>query len=151
MVAGMDSQRGQATVEWVALLLVVALGLGGLIALGPCVDGRSLGGLLAKRIATLPRLAIRPRTSAPSPYAPHRREAGSVAPVAPAVTRIRGRPRDVIKVGVRRALALNGVACYLRKSTAGDDTNRVSDDLGDALNCINPLSGWTGQVGGTDD
>ena len=66
------------------------------------------------------------------------------------ITRVRGRPRDVIKVGVRKAIAWNGLACYLRKSTARNDTNRVSDDVGDAVNCLNPLSGWTGKVGGTD-
>ena len=42
-------QRGQATVEWLALLLVLALGLGALAALAPLIDGRSLGGFFAHR------------------------------------------------------------------------------------------------------
>jgi hypothetical protein len=36
-------------VEWLGLLLVLALGLGALVALTPLVDGRSLGGFLAHR------------------------------------------------------------------------------------------------------
>jgi hypothetical protein len=43
-------ESGQAAVEWVGLLLLVALGLGALPAVGPEVDGRSLGGFLAHRI-----------------------------------------------------------------------------------------------------
>jgi hypothetical protein len=147
----MDSERGQASVEWVALLLLVALGMGGLIAFAPQVDGRSLGGLLAHRITCAAARDCEGDGEAGPRPGPSRREAASIAPVAPVTTRIRGRPRDVIKVGVRKAIAWNGLACYLRKSTAGEDTNRVSDDVGDALNCFNPLNGWTGTVGGTDD
>src|SRR2546428_11213514 len=43
----MAGQRGQASVEWVGLVLCVALALGGLVAFVPLVDGRSLGGALA--------------------------------------------------------------------------------------------------------
>ena len=43
----MGDQRGQTTVEWTALVLLVAAGLGALVAFGPRVDGRSLGGALA--------------------------------------------------------------------------------------------------------
>ena len=46
----MVSQRGQATVEWVGLVLLVALALGGLLLVGLHVDGRSYGGFLARRI-----------------------------------------------------------------------------------------------------
>jgi hypothetical protein len=46
----MRLERGQATVEWVGLLLLVAASLGALPALGPEVDGRSFGGFLAHRI-----------------------------------------------------------------------------------------------------
>jgi hypothetical protein len=45
------SQRGQASVEWLGLVLLVSLGLGGLLAAGPEVDGRSFGGFLAHRLA----------------------------------------------------------------------------------------------------
>src|SRR5438128_5966864 len=46
----MPSERGQATVEWTAVVLVVCLALAGLLAVGPRVDGRSLGGLLAHSV-----------------------------------------------------------------------------------------------------
>jgi hypothetical protein len=46
----MPSERGQATVEWVGLLLLVAATLGALPLLGLKVDGRSFGGFLAHRI-----------------------------------------------------------------------------------------------------
>ena len=43
----MRCQRGQATVEWVAVVLVVAVALAALVAVGPRIDGRSFGGFLA--------------------------------------------------------------------------------------------------------
>ena len=43
----MHSQRGQAAVEWVGLVLLVALALAGLAAVVPAGDGRSLGGAVA--------------------------------------------------------------------------------------------------------
>jgi len=46
----MRDQRGQATVEWVALLVLAALTFGALLAALPAVDGRSLGGALAHRL-----------------------------------------------------------------------------------------------------
>lgn len=47
----MASEHGQAAIEWVATVLVAALALGALAAAVPAVDGRSLGGLLAHRLA----------------------------------------------------------------------------------------------------
>ena len=47
----MRSERGQASVEWTGLLLLVALALGALVALAPGVEGRSLGATVAHRIA----------------------------------------------------------------------------------------------------
>jgi hypothetical protein len=44
-------ERGQATIEWTGLVLVVALALGGIGAAGPRVDGRPLGALLAHKLA----------------------------------------------------------------------------------------------------
>jgi hypothetical protein len=49
--AGPGSQRGQATIEWTALVLAGALALGALVSLGTPLDGRSLGGFLAHRLA----------------------------------------------------------------------------------------------------
>ncbi|HEV3375837.1 MAG TPA: hypothetical protein VG126_01000 [Thermoleophilaceae bacterium] len=45
-----DRERGQAAVELVALVLLLALALAGLVALLPRFDGRSFGGFLAFRI-----------------------------------------------------------------------------------------------------
>jgi hypothetical protein len=44
------NERGQATVEFVALVLLAALVLGALVAASPRFDGRSFGGFLAFRI-----------------------------------------------------------------------------------------------------
>jgi hypothetical protein len=46
----MGAERGQATVEWTAGILAVALVLVALVAIGPRVDGRSFGGFLAHRV-----------------------------------------------------------------------------------------------------
>jgi hypothetical protein len=46
----MRCQRGQATVEWAGLLLVVALALAALVAVVPSVDGRPLGASLIRAI-----------------------------------------------------------------------------------------------------
>jgi hypothetical protein len=43
-------ERGQATVEWTAVVLVVSLALGGALAVAPAVDGRSFGGFLTHRL-----------------------------------------------------------------------------------------------------
>ena len=140
----MRCERGQATVEWVGLVLLVALVLGFVLTRARDVeerDARGVGDLVAGRIASA---GARPAAAAPRGPAP---------PAAPSqqggVVPIRG--RDVVRAGARRVVALNGLVCYLRKSTAGDDTNRVGDDIGDAVNCLNPVGGWTGEVGGTDD
>jgi hypothetical protein len=47
----MSSERGQAAVEWVGTMLVACIVLGGLTAAAATVDGRSLGGFLAHRLA----------------------------------------------------------------------------------------------------
>src|SRR5829696_6413940 len=45
------AQRGQAAVEFVALVLVACVVLGGLVALTPNADGRVTGGFLVHHIA----------------------------------------------------------------------------------------------------
>ena len=47
----MRSERGQASVEWVGLALLVAIAFGALLAAEPRLDGRSFGGFLAHRLA----------------------------------------------------------------------------------------------------
>lgn len=46
----MGSQRGQATVEWIGLVLLLALGLGALARLAPRPDGRGLGAALVHSV-----------------------------------------------------------------------------------------------------
>jgi hypothetical protein len=46
----MRDQSGQASVEWVGLIVLLALAVGGLLIAMPAVDGRSLGGALAHRL-----------------------------------------------------------------------------------------------------
>src|SRR3954464_11714786 len=46
----MSSETGQATIEWTAVLLLVALTLGAAIAFLPVIDGRSFGSFLAHSI-----------------------------------------------------------------------------------------------------
>lgn len=53
----MRSQRGQSTVEWVGLLLLVALLLGGLLAAGVRIPGASLAEAVASRILCAASLA----------------------------------------------------------------------------------------------
>lgn len=49
-IGPMRCERGQAAVEWVAMVLAAGLTLAALVAVAPAVDGRSLGGLLAHRL-----------------------------------------------------------------------------------------------------
>lgn len=46
----MREQRGQASVEWVALVAILLMATGSLLAFLPAMDGRSLGGALAHRM-----------------------------------------------------------------------------------------------------
>ena len=46
----MGDERGQATVEWSGVLVLVALVLGAAIAVAPAIDGRSFGSWLAHTI-----------------------------------------------------------------------------------------------------
>jgi len=47
----MGGEHGQASVEWIALIALLALALAAAIAFVPLVEGRSLGDLLARKIA----------------------------------------------------------------------------------------------------
>jgi len=51
----MRGERGQTTVEWTGLVLLVALALGALLTAGPRVDGRSFGGFLAHSVVCAAR------------------------------------------------------------------------------------------------
>jgi hypothetical protein len=51
----MGDERGQATIEWTGLVLLVSLLLGGAVGVRPHVDGRSFGGFLAHRMVCAAR------------------------------------------------------------------------------------------------
>jgi hypothetical protein len=51
----MASERGQATVEWIGLVVLVALAVGAALTAVPAVDGRGYGGALAHRIVCAAR------------------------------------------------------------------------------------------------
>jgi hypothetical protein len=46
----MHDQSGQASVEWIGLVVLLVLAIGGALTAVPAVDGRSLGGALAHRL-----------------------------------------------------------------------------------------------------
>jgi hypothetical protein len=50
MLRRLHPERGSASVEWTALVLVVAIAFTGFLAVGPSIDGRSFGGFLAHTI-----------------------------------------------------------------------------------------------------
>jgi len=63
---------------------------------------------------------------------------------------IQGAFRKGGKWVVRKAIAANGLVCFVRKSVAKGDKNTLKDDVAEAVNCVNPISGTTGDVGGSD-
>ena len=60
----MRCERGQATIEWVGLVLLASLALGALATAVPVVDGRSFGGFLSHRIVCAIKGKLR-RTATP--------------------------------------------------------------------------------------
>jgi hypothetical protein len=51
----MRCERGQTTIEWTGLVLLVGLALGAMLTVGPRIDGRSFGGFLAHSIVCAAR------------------------------------------------------------------------------------------------
>jgi hypothetical protein len=103
---GMSCERGQASVEWVALLLLVALGLAALTRLAPSADGRPLATSLVRSVTAGARNVDRPHRSRPT--SPRSRRAAALAmprsPSRPA--RVRGQRaagRPELPAGVRQA------------------------------------------------
>ena len=143
----MLSERGQASVEWTGLLLLVTLVLGAVVALAPRVEGHGLGAAVAERIAcaaggscagTAP--AVRPAVAA------------GVRPAATPVPRARSRSGPSL-AGARRvagAVARRAwVAClgYRRYRYERSHPGRLSPfdpiPFGEALSmantCLNPF------------
>jgi hypothetical protein len=88
----MSGERGQATVEWIALLLLVALGLAAVTRLAPSADGHALATSLAHSVT-------RPARHIQSPRPP-------VEPLVSGPVRVREqgtrRPPRQIPAGLRR-------------------------------------------------
>jgi hypothetical protein len=79
-------EGGQATVEWVALVLVAALVLGAAAALAGREDDRGLGDALAKRIAGVPAEPDRAPAQRSALPTPKRAMSVPVPPPPPAST-----------------------------------------------------------------
>jgi hypothetical protein len=75
----MGRERGQSTVEWVALLLLVSLLLAGLLAAGVRVPGASLARAVASRILCAASLAGSCGTGEPALIAAYGTEVGRLA------------------------------------------------------------------------
>ncbi len=91
----MNCESGQATVEWVGLLLLVALVLGGLLTLAPRVEGRGLGGAVAHAL-----------TCGAAGDCDATARVGSRAALPPVVPRARGAPRPARPQGKLRLPSL---------------------------------------------
>jgi hypothetical protein len=102
----MGSERGQASVEWVGIVVLVALALAGLTRLAPNADGRSLASTLlhtvakpqvaeirsGKRNDSLPPATESFTAPSPLPVAPTRGAAGKVR--RPSLPALLGRLRS---------------------------------------------------------
>jgi len=103
-------ERGQATVEWVGLLLLLGLALGALLALAPSVEGRALGAQLLERLTCTVRDGCGAREEAPDqPLAvalappPPRAAPPRAAPVSPERAALAFRVLRGVKKVARRA------------------------------------------------
>jgi hypothetical protein len=138
----MDRQRGQATVEWVALLLVAALILGAAAAHSSARDDRGLGREVAKRIAGAPR-----EITAAAPAAGIEREARAQGVAAPPVrspsARSDARLRGVARVAERAWIVCLGYRRWrqeMEHPLAPTESLPLDDALEIANDCLNPYS-----------
>jgi hypothetical protein len=154
----MRGEGGQATVEWVALVLLAALVLGAAAALAGREDGRGLGEAVAKRIASGPE-ALGPSRGAPDTLGLGRRRAAP-APAAgrpsPAPPRGAAAPPPASTPGAVQAFrSLRGleevakhtwIVCLgykrwryeLENPMAPNEVLPVRDALGILNGCLNP-------------
>jgi hypothetical protein len=103
----MSGERGQATFEWIALLLLVALGLAALTRLASSADGRPLATSLVRSITAGARNVNGPHRSRPAP--PRSRMAAALA-----MPRSRSRPARL-----KRAAALPELPASIRRAGRG--------------------------------
>jgi hypothetical protein len=150
-------EGGQATVEWVALVLLAALVLGAAAALRSPGDDRSLGELVAKRIARAPSevggdrrglAPVRAGSAAPGPAPVPAASAPAPRPSAPRATAPPSRSGDAFPRlrGVGQVARHGWVVCLGYRRWRHDLTvPRAPTEplpLGDALaivnECLNP-------------
>jgi hypothetical protein len=98
-VAAMRSERGQASVEWVAVALLLALGLAALARFAPRADAGQLGAELVKTVTCAARGGCEAKRGARPPRSPAGRlvTVPPLVPVAPRTrspTSVRGRRFD---------------------------------------------------------
>jgi len=124
----MPGERGQATVEWIGLFLLVALALAALTHLAHAADDRDLGATLARSVtgsasrvgAPNPRQAVAvPRRGVALP-----RRRGALPPRGLALPRISPRPhragaRPPLRAGPRPPLRLPELPESLRRAGRG--------------------------------
>ena len=154
----MRLEDGQATVEWVALVLVAALVLGAAAALAGREDDRGLGEAVAKRIAAAPDLVARGRSasgtaepgSAPAPgpgaSAPDSAASAPPVPVPPpastpravdAFRRLRG-IEDVAKHAWIVCLGYKRWRYELENPSAPNEALPLRDAFDIVNGCLNP-------------
>src|SRR5215211_9417383 len=86
----MRSERGQASIEWIGIVLLVAVALGALARFAPRADGRGLATTLAHSITHAPQRTERPegqvvgmRSEKRDAHPPPGREAFMIPPLIP--------------------------------------------------------------------
>jgi len=139
-----SSQHGQASIEWVGLVLLVALVLGALLSLAPRPQGPSLGHALAGTLTCPARSAcVSQRTAAVTGLPPPRAAPSRVAPerAAAAFRALRG----VTTIAKRAWIACLGWKRYryeLRhpEVTIPGRTMPLREALRIANDCLNPLN-----------
>jgi hypothetical protein len=127
----MGSERGQASVEWIALLLLLALGLAALARFAPRADASHLGAELLKGVTCAARGGCEVERGAPAPrggpnrlvtvppLVPVARRPGTRSPMAPLARggrrrlRLRLRPPDLAPLARR---ARRGAGTLWRRS-----------------------------------
>jgi hypothetical protein len=146
-----QGECGQATVEWVALVLLAALVLTAATAMSTRESDRDLGELVAKRIARAPsELAPAPATAAPgrtpaaprasAPPAPAPRMSAPPAPAPRAVEAFRGL-RGVADVAKRAWIFCLGYRRWkyeLEHPSAPTEALPLGEALSIANTCLNP-------------
>lgn len=138
----MRRESGQATIEWVGLVLVAALVLGALAASRAPAADRELGGLLARRITCAAGAAC-PR--GPAVRLPARASAGVAVPPVPrtkAVDAFR-RLRGVGRLTNRIWIACLGYRRFVWERDhvlQPNGTMPLGEALAIADTCLNPLN-----------